>query len=234
MSNAVSLPDGILRPGIRVAKTDEERCKVFQFRYKVYVEQQGKSIRAADHTHQMVRDDMDDWGFILYAEREGQVVATACLNLGVHQLIPEHYARPLHLDAFADFPPSTWSITLRLMIEQRWRAKLILPIIESLYPISRFFGSKFNFIYCAPHLVPFFQRLGFRQHAAAYEDQEVGVRVPMVLLLEDIAHMEHVRSPFTEAARKWGTSRETAVWFSEHSAFLPFGETVSNVALAVS
>jgi N-acyl-L-homoserine lactone synthetase len=215
---AQSIPEGVLRPGIHLARNDEDRSDIFRFRYDVYVERQGKSLRAADHLQHMIRDDMDDWGYILYAKHDGRIVGTVCVNMGVHRPIPERYTRPLHMNTFADFDPSTWSISLRLMIERRRRLQVLLPLLQSVYAVGRTFGSRFNFLYCSPHLVHFFQRLGFRQHASAYEDEEVGLRIPMVLVLEDTEHMERVRSPFLEEARKRENSLETSLWFSSHVA----------------
>ncbi len=215
MRHCQTLPDGVLHPGVRLAVSDEERDKVFQFRYKVYVEQQGKSIHAADHVRRTMQDDLDDWGFVLYAERDGQVVGTVSAYLGAHGPIPERYACSLFMDKFKDFGPSTWSLASRLMVEKRWRSQLVLPLLQSVYSVGRAFGSRFSFLYCAPHLVPFFQKLGFHQHGDLYEDEEVGLRAPMVLVMEDVEHMERVHSPFVEEARKWGTSRETALWFAE-------------------
>ena len=45
---------------IKVACSDEDRQRIFQFRYDVYVTEMGKSPAEADHEKKVIRDELDD------------------------------------------------------------------------------------------------------------------------------------------------------------------------------
>jgi hypothetical protein len=52
------------------------------------------------------------------------------------------------------------------------------------------------FLDCVPHLVGYYQRLGARVYTEAIEDADVGILVPMCIVLEDQPHLARVRSAF--------------------------------------
>ena len=85
------------------AKTDEERERIFRFRYQIYVTEMGKQPKDADHHAQTLRDELDNAETdLLYATSEGEIVGTLRRNtLDILQL-PASWRDRYRLDAVAD------------------------------------------------------------------------------------------------------------------------------------
>jgi hypothetical protein len=113
------------------------------------------------------------------------------------------------------FAPGATSLCVRMTVDERRRgSRATLALLRSCYGVARLFGAEFNLIYCAPRLEPFFARLGYRQHAPAFDDPEVGRRIPMTLVMEDVAHIRAVHSPFAAVAASLPNSPAAADWFA--------------------
>jgi hypothetical protein len=75
-------------------------------------------------------------------------------------------------------------------------------------------GTLFGFQYCAPRLVPFFRRYGFREYLPPLEDAVISEAHRMVLLLDDVLHLRSSGSPLLSIANEGiGVSR-TRSWFT--------------------
>jgi len=57
--------------------------------------------------------------------------------------------------------------------------------------------------------------MGYRRYRPYYDDPELGFLVPMVLLLDDIPHLQAIRSPLAVAAAKFPADLSNARWFVE-------------------
>ena len=93
-------------------------------------------------------------------------------------------------------------------------------------------GVRVAFGDCSPHLVPFYEHLGFRRYTRAYNDTAYGFKVPIVMLVRDVLRFERVRSPLARVAEGGEDDLEARAWFSrtypdylgiESAAFLPDG-----------
>jgi hypothetical protein len=69
---------------------------------------------------------------------------------------------------------------------------------------------------CSPYLLPVWEALGYRCYGPAFNDPIYGLKLPILLLLEDVAHLKAVHSPFAAVAAKIGVKADDSVrsWFS--------------------
>ena len=168
---------------IGVAESPYDRERVFHFRYRVYVEEMGKhDLSCADHETATVRDELDEFGTLFYAESDGRVVATMRLSLSNEEPAPALYRDIYALEAFDEFPPSSLSFSARLMIERAMRGSPALrQILVRAYEVGLDTeGQIFNFCHCSPSLVSLYEHLGYRRYKDNIIDPDVGYRVPMV------------------------------------------------------
>src|SRR5205823_6119550 len=67
----------MIRSGIHMAETEEEKLAVYRFRYDVYVEEMGRYGAVADHVRRLLVEPEDETARIFFAAQEGEVVATS-------------------------------------------------------------------------------------------------------------------------------------------------------------
>ena len=72
----------MIRSGIHLAETQEEKDAVYRFRYEIYVDEMGRYGAAADHERQLLVEPEDETARIFYAAQDGEVVATSRLSWG--------------------------------------------------------------------------------------------------------------------------------------------------------
>lgn len=90
--------------------------------------------------------------------------------------------------------------------------RLIVPAFED----GRRRGLRLAVSDCSPYLLPLEEGLGYRQYAEPFNDPAYGLKLPILLLLEDIEHFKSVRSPFLEAASRLPGDDAAGAWFSQN------------------
>jgi len=199
---------------INIAQTDDERSAIFKFRYQVYIEEMGKPYSHADHKRKQLSDPLDENATLLYSTVAGKIVGTLRINWGNDIEAINAFTQPCGLFNFRSFPASSWSFCSRLMVHKAYRySSLALALSLKAYQTGRERDIQFNFVHCVPKLVGLFERMGFRQYKQRFKDAEIGVQVPLVLVVEDINHLSATRSPFLAAALKRPNNCLTGLWF---------------------
>ena len=199
---------------IKQADTEEERERIFRFRYAIYIEEMGKPMPGADHERRMLRDEFDARSTQLYIERDGDIAGVVRIFWGRDGL-PPAYVAWYGLGRFQPFPTSVISFTGRMMVAKKYRSSpLAASLAREAYRLARECGVAFDFIHTTPPLIPFFERLGHRRYNRDFLDPDLGPRTPMVLVLEDLAHLERCQSPFLSTARQLQNRPDHAAWFN--------------------
>ena len=208
--------------GIRVAQSDTERKAVYEFRYRVYIEEMGKPYSHADHKRKQLSDPLDENATLLYSARNGKIVGTLRINWGEDTTAYSAFAKPCNLARFRCFPSESLSFCSRLMVRQDHRSSALAAALSSAaYAVGRQRRVQFNFAHCTPRLVRLFERMGFRQYKQHFQDSEVGEQIPLVLVVEDIQHLRAVRSPFISHALELPNSNLTTRWFANQFPCAP-------------
>ena len=199
---------------IRVAQTEEERRAIYEFRYRIYIEEMGKPYGHADHARKQLSDELDDRATLLYSTRNGEITGTLRINWGEDVLAFATFAESCALAEFSSFPASSLSFCSRLMVHQARRSSAVAAALSTaafLTGCER--NTQFNFVHCAPRLLGFFERMGFRQYTDSFRDPEIGSLVPLVLVLEDVQHLRASRSPFLDWAPERSNNSYAVSWF---------------------
>ena len=182
---------------IKVASSDEDRERIFRFRYDVYVTEMGKSPAEADHQKKIIRDELDDDAHLLYAEDEGQIVGTVRLNCRSKKKFPDVWEQRYDLEKFAPSFGDHISMTSRMMVAKDYR------------------GSSVPAALVAPSLLEFYEQIGFRRFTDGFMDEDNGYHVPLVMLVRDTQYLRQVRSPLYRVARNFEHEPETGEWFQK-------------------
>lgn len=200
---------------IRQASNPEELAAIYRFRYAIYIEEMGKPMPGADHASRTLRDELDYRSTQLYAQDNGEIIGVVRVTWGADGL-PENYLNWYGLEQFACFPKEEMSFNGRLMVSEKFRnSGVALALARQTYRLGRERGVAFNFLHTTPPLIPLFERFGHRRYAPQFIDPDLGPRTPMVLVLEDINHLENCKSPFASLARKTANRPEPVEWFKQ-------------------
>ena len=191
-----------MHPTIRLATTPEDRERIFRFRYRIYVEEMGRTQKYADPKRRTVEEPFDKTGHLFIAEADGEVVGTLRSNFG-RDTDFGYYTWLFGMDSVGAAFPRDVSLTTKLMIVPALRSgTLAVRLALALYDLGRDLGIRHDFIDCNPHLEEFFTRLGYRRYWQHVEHPEYGRVLPLRLDSDDLAYLQEIGSPFTRS-RTW-------------------------------
>ncbi len=211
MAKISKMPPGT---SVRIAQNDVDRFRIYRFRYAVLVDELDDNPPGRDDESRTVREAVDDTSTLLYLASDDEIMGTLRLTYGMATPIPPALYKGYDLMNFSDFADSDLSLTSAWAVSARWRGTPTLSVLfAAAYKMSKERNIRFDFCHCAPAQLAPYQRLGYRRYTSNFSDEH-GLRVPMVMLMDDVRHLKRVRSPLFRIACKYEASSATAVWFS--------------------
>jgi predicted GNAT family N-acyltransferase len=194
---------------IRLASEPDDLEAIYQFRYRVYVEEMRRHQFHADHSAKRIEDPLDRGAANFAAFQDDEVVGTVRVNFPRTSSI-EYYEAFMDMCSAGCFHPSATSICTRLMVAPRLRGtSLAMRLTQASYEFGLRNQIRYNFIDCEDHLIGFFVRLGYILHRRA-EHPEYGMGNVMRLDLLDRARLVRQRSPFLAILDRRSAVREAA------------------------
>lgn len=216
---------------VRQVAGEAEQEALYAFRYQVYVNEFAMTDEA-DHARAWLRDHYDE-RCINYALFEGDAVVGSLRIIRmseVDDLDPfiKKFSMAPALDAFG---PEAIVTSSRFMITDRLRNSMaIFRLLQQSWQDATKLGVRLNYGDCSPHLVAFYERLGYRRYVDGYNDDAYGFKLPLLMLTRDNEYFRRVRSPFAAMNPDAGDDPEVRDWFAatypnyvtlDTAAFLP-------------
>ncbi|MGQ0696963.1 MAG: cyclic nucleotide-binding domain-containing protein [Panacagrimonas sp.] len=199
------------------ATSPEQKEALYRFRYEVFTREQGKYRELADHQNGRLCDSLDESATHLCVANGNGVVGSLRQVRG-RSNASLAMVRYLELDRFAQYPDEALSFGGRMMLNRGDRGTAaLIPLLHAVYERGRAAGVLFDFIFCNPHLVAFYEQLGYRRYCSYFFDPALGFQVPLVLVADDVDHLERMRSPFAPLALRWPADSANTDWL--HAAF---------------
>jgi len=202
---------------------------MYRLRYDIFTKDQSKFVAVADHDQKTLVDSLDAVSEHFAVRRRGEFVASLRMLYGADRMSQE-MARNLALAQFAHIDPGKISFTGRLFVLSAYRrSRALFLLLQHCYRIARERDTKLDFIFCNPHLVSMYEQLGYRRYGDCFEDPNLGFQVPLILIVEDVAHLEAIRSPFLSEAGKYPSDSRLADWFK--TTFPEYDHFVSPISV---
>lgn len=200
---------------VHMAKTVEDKARLFRFRYKCFHEELGRDSPHLDHEKKIMRDELDRGAVQLFMMLQGQIVAAVRISLGGGGSFPDKMKGEYNLGKFTKhWPSDKLSLTDRLFVDDRYKTGNAVPLLLSAcYKIIRKRGIQFDFTHCEPYLVQLYEMLGYRRYTESFVDEDDGFQLPLVLLTEDLEHLTKSRSPFSRIALMMKQTTDSRVFF---------------------
>lgn len=198
-------------------QTDADQEKVYQFRYRIYVEELGYSPPGADHARKRLTDELDPYSRSYALIQDGNLVG--CVRATVLAELPD--PTPLVVKfrmepALATFGISGICTTSRFMFDTKHRGrKGMVQLMEAAYRDARERNIRLNYGDCDPALLSFYRHLGYRPCGPPFCDPHHGLKVPILMLLGDQEYFAQVRSPLARIASEFPDDAVARGWLNE-------------------
>jgi GNAT superfamily N-acetyltransferase len=190
---------------LRFAKSEADYESVWRLRYDIYSDEMGYKFAGADHDGRRLVEPFKRSTQLMIAEADSEVVGTLQFNWGGECGFT---GEEMHIYRVADFLPVVGPegiiIFSRYMTRPDHRTgPLPGAMLDAMYKFALEKGARLLFCDCRPHLINTYLRLGFRTYAKTYNDPIAGILAPLVLVMDDVAHLERMKSRFAPLTKGW-------------------------------
>jgi predicted GNAT family N-acyltransferase len=181
---------------LRFAETEADHEVIFRLRYEIYVEEMGYAFPGVDHRGRRLAEPLPRPTRRLMAEDDGALVGTLQFNWGAECPFTEEERRIYRLSDFVAFVgDESTMIASRFMTRSSHRdSDLPARMLDAMFEFALDNEVRLLFADCRPHLINNYLRLGFRTYAKTYNDPNVGMLSPLIFVIDDVAHLERIKS----------------------------------------
>jgi CRP-like cAMP-binding protein len=201
----------------RVVEGDVETEALMRLRYEVYVEEFGMTSEA-DHVSRQLRDRYDDHARN-YALFDGDEIVGSLRAIRISELPdPSEFMAKFELrPAVEAFGADHIVTTSRFIISPRHRLGTgIFRLMQEVFLDALGNGVRLNYGDCSPHLLPFYEQMGYRRYTAGYNDTEYGFKLPIMMVLRDRDYLKTARSPLLRLVDESADDPEARDWFTRN------------------
>lgn len=215
---------------VRQVVEDAERAQLYRFRYDVYVDEV-HFTRHADHARRWLKDELDDVAYSFAIFEQGRVVGSLRTlyleDLADVEPLAAKFSMGPALSAFGKAAVCT---TSRFMVDPSLRnGSVVFKLMREAYTHALARGVRFNYGDCSPHLIPFYEHMGYRRYTVGFNDSSYGYKIPILMLVRDHEHFAQVRSLLLRLAKAQPDDGDARDWFQR--AYPDFVHTRSAVLL---
>jgi len=190
-------------PSVRRPASEAERQAAYRLRYDVYVSEQGKVCPEADHARRVLTDELDADADLIVAESEGTIVGTVRATHCAYAAVRERYGADFEIDDVPADSVTEFGVCSRLAVHPECRDMTVRrELFDAVYAAGIGRGIRLCFAMCAPALLRMFVRVGFREYAPTVMDPHLGLRHRILLVMDDLTHLQRVHSPFLAVAQR--------------------------------
>ena len=189
------------------ARDRESREEVCRFRYDQYFFRK-EYLPGTDHAARRVWLPHDDVSrHFLLRTQEGRIVAVGTTTAADAPLILEEWRSMLELDRLRDMLGLTTIISRVIVAEEARNGSLFGQMCLRLAVLLLEEGYRYAVHYCTPAMASLYERLGYRLYGHGKNLESGAFRLPMMLVADDAAHLERVRSPLRRNVRVHNAER---------------------------
>lgn len=202
---------------VRLAMDAADLEAAARLRYDVLVDEMGKHHPRADSQRRLLADPLDIHSDVLLAEDATGALAGTIRSyaLGTRQDWTEHDAA-FALREFAHLQRALLGTCTHLAVRREHRRFMVRDLLfRALYSLQLERGVRLCVTSCPRALVRLFEHYGFRPYAATVQDELLGPVQRLVLALDDLAHLERIRSPFLEIAQSRNVEPAMRPWLED-------------------
>lgn len=200
---------------VRAVIGPDDLQRVGEFRYRIYIGEQGKTAAHADHAARTLIEPADrrPTSTIFWIERDGAIKGTVRAEV----LAPGHEdARHLSLDALDFIAPSKIVYFTRMMVARDARKSDVMPKLCLVgFQKGVVKDCWIGVLTCKRALVPLFETYGYSQYADSFVHPESGAQTPMAIVGE-IDYLGNRAAPLTQWLSRYRADSPYSRHFLDH------------------
>jgi len=203
-------------PVVNIADSQEEKEKIFKFRYQLYVQEYGKNPEAANHQKQWIKNELDDTGVIIYIDNDyGDIVGTIRMNFSHQTKFSLKIKKRFNLYYFIDkFDGEKFALITGITVSQSSQNFLTPATLYSFfYCYCRQNEIPFAFSWCPSYMMKYVAKLGFRRFKKEVINTDLGVRIPLLLVCDDNTYLQKINSPFVPFLSEYAYDPSHEGWY---------------------
>jgi predicted GNAT family N-acyltransferase len=187
------------------AQTQEELCEIYILRYAIYIEEMGFPFPKADNEKRMLYDEYDKSAIHFYIrDCKEEVIGIYRTNVLDWDNIPPELEERYAISTFRHLG-ITPAYSSKMMIKKDCRGlSCVNQLLRKVFEHGVKNGLLLNFIDCSEEIVSFYERIGYRRYYKNFIDPILGEKVPMVLIVSDLEHLEKINSPLYKVCLEHG------------------------------
>ena len=182
---------------VTYAYSEEERNRIYNLMYKIYVKEMREYGDIANHGRNMLYDEYDRSAHYIYASIDDVIVGAMRMIWGADGHFSEEFNVCYDLPRFQSVvSPAQIIVFMRFMVLPAYRSTEItfqLMIKAAEFALEN--NVQLCFCDCQPHLLNLYTRVGFRTYTKTFNDPSAGLLVPLVAVVEDVEYLKRIESP---------------------------------------
>ncbi len=169
---------------VRIAKTTDEKDKIYRFRYAIYHDEYSLIESNYDHEQKRLKDSIDDadTSFHFYMGSQEKIVCCCRVYKTPFNDLPAKEKGTYYINTLGT--SDNISIAERLLVEKSRRGKYFVPALShySAYTMIAKEDTFFCVASCAPSLVKHYMQLGFRPFVDKVIQYEDRIEIPIAVI----------------------------------------------------
>jgi GNAT superfamily N-acetyltransferase len=189
-------------PEYKVCKYHETPRELFNFRYKIYVEELKRHQTYVQHELETIEDPLDPTGYQGIATENGKIIGCVRLNLAREGGVA-FYRKFYQIDRLPHSEQMTASICTRYMVTPEYRrTRVPLELLKLIYLFGIENGSTACYMDTNEPYIPMYLKFGYE---ALFEKEhpDYGLVTVMRLPVLDLEHLRATRSPFAPICERF-------------------------------
>jgi predicted GNAT family N-acyltransferase len=201
---------------VAISQCDDELDGIAKLRYAIYVAEQGKALRYADHVKQTLLEPSDRTGTNIFIKNDDhEIVGAGRLHFVSYS---DDIDRALHRASVESASAGASAFVSRVVVKPGYRkGPLTGLLLQALYKQGIDFGCHTALALVREPNRKIFGKAGFLQYAAETHIPEFGLVAPMILPASDREYIARHAPLFEEFAH---TLPQNATWTANFWAWL--------------
>ena len=198
---------------VKVARSESEKKELHEFRTTL-LQKRNRFVSPDMIDDELTNEIISLSSQSIYAKAEEDILVNFEIEVGKFVFLNPFLTKSIPLERFNSYSKSTLSITRYYVVDDYVPAEDFMgKVFNQLYVQHRKRGIKFDFILTKEPYLEFFERLGYILFPNCTVIQSI---IPMVLIIENIQHLQQIGSPFAKTASEFPNSSNSTQWFEQN------------------
>lgn len=171
---------------VKEASTEEEKNKIYKFRYEIYPEEYKMIEENYDHQQKILKDELDDKknSILTYTTFKNNISSSCRVHYLDRRAVSQEQSSKYFLHELPLAPSQSIAFAERLAIKANKRGKYLAGA-QTAHILTRLIGELDNFFSCAscsPGLLKHYMQLGYRPYTTELMQFDDRVEIPIVVM----------------------------------------------------